>query len=164
MERIDDTGFDGIRVIQKKGSGYGVDAVLLAAFAAGDTGAKRPSKADGNTLRIADLGTGCGVAAFILYHKFGSARITGYDINSEVISRANRACVLNGLTDDIDFICCDINDIETGGDYDAVITNPPYFKRTPDDRNDSSCFRIRAASCPVIPGGFSMPMNDRRII
>ena len=40
MERVDDTGFGGIRVIQTRGSGYGVDAVLLAAFAAGETGAK----------------------------------------------------------------------------------------------------------------------------
>ena len=37
MERTDDTGFGGIRVIQIKGQGYGVDAVLLASFAAGDT-------------------------------------------------------------------------------------------------------------------------------
>ena len=39
MERTDDTGFSGIRVIQTEKSGYGVDAVLLAAFAAGETGA-----------------------------------------------------------------------------------------------------------------------------
>lgn len=133
MERTDDTGFDGIRVIQNKGSGYGVDAVLLAAFAAGDTGAKRPAKAGGKILRIADLGTGCGVAAFILYHKLGRARITGYDINAEAIDRAERACELNGLTDDIDFACCDVSDIKACGDYDVVITNPPYFKRTPDE-------------------------------
>ena len=88
MERIDDTGFGGLRVIQTKGSGYGVDAVLLAAFAAGDTGAKAPVKAGGSTLHIADLGTGCGVAAFILFHKLRGARITGYDVNGDVIERA----------------------------------------------------------------------------
>lgn len=131
MERIDDTGFGGIRVIQNKGSGYGVDAVLLAAFAAGETGAKGLSK--GMQLRIADLGTGCGVAAFILHYKLGGASVTGYDISANAIDRARRACAMNGLTVDIDFICTDIKDIETPDVFDAVITNPPYFRRTPDE-------------------------------
>lgn len=133
MERIDDTGFGGLKVIQTKGSGYGVDAVLLAAFAAGDTGAKGLTKAGSNLLRIADLGTGCGVAAFILFHKLEGARITGYDINEEALDRANRACGLNGLTESIDFVLCDVKDIEASADFDAVISNPPYFRRTPDE-------------------------------
>lgn len=133
MERTDDTGFGGIRVIQNKGSGYGVDAVLLAAFAAGDTGAKGLPKGTAKPLRIADLGTGCGVAAFILHHKLGGALITGYDISGNAADRAQRACVMNGLTSDIDFICSDIKDIGAAGGFDAVITNPPYFRRTPDE-------------------------------
>ena len=132
MERIDDTGFGGIRVIQNKGSGYGVDAVLLAAFAAGDTGAKGLPRSSKRMLRIADLGTGCGVAAFILHHKLGKALMTGYDINENAINRAQRACNMNGLSENIGFICTDIKDIEASG-FDAVITNPPYFRRTPDE-------------------------------
>lgn len=132
MERVDDTGFGGIRVIQNRGSGYGVDAVLLAAFAAGDTGSRGLPPGAGKQLRIADLGTGCGVAAFILHHKLGGAAVTGYDINANAIDRARRACAMNGLTEDISFICTDIKDIEDAG-FDAVITNPPYFRRTPDE-------------------------------
>ena len=133
MERIDDTGFGSIRVIQNKGSGYGVDAVLLAAFAAGDTGAKGLPRGSKRPLRIADLGTGCGVAAFILHHKLGGARMTGYDINENAVDRARRACLMNGLSEDISFICADIKYIEAEGNLDAVITNPPYFRRTPDE-------------------------------
>lgn len=133
MERTDDTGFGGIRVIQNRGSGYGVDAVLLAAFAAGETGAKGLPGSCAVPLRIADLGTGCGVAAFILHHKLGGALLTGYDINANAIVRAQRACVMNGLSGDVNFVCSDINDIETSEDFDAVITNPPYFRRTPDE-------------------------------
>ena len=133
MERIDDTGFGGIRVIQNKGSGYGVDAVLLAAFAAGETGAKGLHKGKAAPFRIADLGTGCGVAAFILHHKLGGAVMTGYDISVNATDRAQRACVMNGLENDIAFICTDINDIEASEGFDAVITNPPYFRRTPDE-------------------------------
>lgn len=129
MERTDDTGFGGIRVIQTKGDGYGVDSVLLAAFAAGETGA--PGIAPGS--RIADLGTGSGVVAFILHHKLGEAEITGYDIRSSAVDRARRACVLNGLADDISFEECDIKDIDGKGTFDAVVSNPPYFRRTPDE-------------------------------
>ncbi len=131
MERIDDTGFGGLRVIQRKGSGYGVDAVLLAAFAAGETGAKGLPEAGKDLLRIADLGTGCGVAAFVLYHKLGRAKMIGYDINPEAVGRAQRACAMNGLKGNIDFVCSDIKDIEASADFDSVISNPPYFRRTP---------------------------------
>jgi tRNA1Val (adenine37-N6)-methyltransferase len=133
MERTDDTGFGGIQVIQNKGSGYGVDAVLLAAFAAGETGAKGLPARPAKPLRIADLGTGCGVAAFILHHKLGGAVMTGYDISTNAIDRAQRACAMNGLEEDIAFTCTDINDIEASAGFDAVITNPPYFRRTPDE-------------------------------
>lgn len=133
MERIDDTGFGDIRVIQNKGSGYGVDAVLLAAFAAGETGARGLPKGAAVPLRIADIGTGCGIAAFILHHKLGGAVLNGYDVNANAIDRAQRACAINGLSSDIDFVCTDIKDIETSGGFDAVITNPPYFRRTPDE-------------------------------
>lgn len=133
MERTDDTGFGGIRVIQNRGSGYGVDAVLLAAFAAGETGAKGLQKNGRRPLSVADLGTGCGVAAFILYHKLGGAKMAGYDINADAIDRARRACEINGLAEDIEFLVTDIKDISEQGTFDAVITNPPYFRRTPDE-------------------------------
>lgn len=138
MERVDDTGFGGIRVIQTKGSGYGVDAVLLAAFAAGDSGAKGLPKDAAKPLRIADLGTGSGAVAFILHHKLGSARITGYDINPDAADRAARACAMNGLEKDVDFVCADIKgmpgrDPSLRESFDAVVTNPPYFRRTPDE-------------------------------
>ncbi len=133
MERIDDTGFDGIKVIQVRGSGYGVDAVLLAAFAAGETGAMGLRKKSAEPLRIADLGTGCGAVAFIAHHKLGGARLTGFDISAAAIDRAERACRMNGLEDEMDFVCCDIKDIDAPGSFDAVLTNPPYFRRTPEE-------------------------------
>ena len=134
MERVDDTGFSGIRVIQTDGTGYGVDAVLLAAFAAGETGAA--AAATGS--RIADLGTGSGVVSFILHHKLGGARITGYDVTEAAVGRAERACRMNGLGDSIDFVCRDVAEMSRQESsllsrFDAVVTNPPYFRRTPDE-------------------------------
>ncbi len=133
-ERIDDTGFSGIRVIQTEKTGYGVDAVLLAAFAAGETGAG--GAASGS--RIADLGTGSGIVAFVLHHKLGGAKITGFDVQGPAAARAKRACAMNGLESDVDFICCDAAEIclkepSLAGSFDAVVSNPPYFRRTPDE-------------------------------
>ena len=62
-ERIDEIGMGDFKVIQGDGFSYGVDAVLLAAFASGETGAK-PIRSR-SPARIADLGTGNGVVPFI---------------------------------------------------------------------------------------------------
>ena len=68
-----------------------------------------------------------------MHHKLGDAVLTGYDISPSAIERARRACEMNGLAGDIDFVCCDIKDIDSSGEFDAVLTNPPYFRRTPDE-------------------------------
>lgn len=129
MQRTDDTGFSGIRVIQTERAGYGVDAVLLSAFASGETGAGGIAKGS----RIADLGTGCGVVAFVLHHKLGGARITGIDVQQDAVERAERACSMNGLEEDIDFVCVDVKEVRQKGLFDTVVSNPPYFRRTPDE-------------------------------
>ncbi len=128
-EKFDETGFGSIGVIQVKGMGYGVDSVALAAFAAGETGA---SSVDANA-RIADLGTGSGVIAFILAHKLAEAHITGFEMRENAYDRAVRACEMNGLTESVDFVHTDILGIEKSeyaGSFDAVVSNPPYFKRS----------------------------------
>lgn len=133
MQRIDDTGFGNIRVIQNPGYGYGVDAVLLAAFAAGETGAR--SIPPGS--QIADLGTDCGIVAFILTHKIRGLLVTGIEKREEAAARAVRAAELNGLGDRVVIVTADIHDIASGDGtsdslqcrFDAVVSNPPYFRR-----------------------------------
>ena len=169
IERIDDTGFGAIRVIQKEGLGYGVDAVLLAAFAAGETGASglkaqahaSRHKAD-STLRLADLGSGSGIIGMILVHKLPYVKVLGIEKRADAVDRARRAAELSHIEDRIEFICADVSDIfglaepeieELGnaaiknvaienaaienapntrkleGCFDAVVSNPPYFRR-----------------------------------
>lgn len=136
MLRTDDTGFGNIKVIQKKGFGYGVDAVLLAAFAAGETGARGIPQ--GST--AADLGTDCGIVAFILTHKVADIHVTGVEKREEAADRAREAVSLNGLGDRVRIITADVSDIAGGteadaemsglmGRLDAVVSNPPYFRK-----------------------------------
>ena len=140
MCRTDDTGFGNIRVIQRDGYGYGVDAVLLASFAAGETGASGMragrSSGDGSTqLRAADLGTDCGIVAFIIAHKLPGSVVTGIEKREDAASRARQAVRMNGLEDRVEIITADVKDIADGvfpGDlsgFDAVVSNPPYFRR-----------------------------------
>lgn len=125
MERIDDTGLGGMRVIQKEGIGYGVDAILLAAFAAGETGAK--GLREGSS--ILDLGSGSGIIGFALLHKVKGSSVVGVDVREGAVDRAGRAAELNGVMDRIHFICADCKGLEKIEGIDAVVSNPPYFRK-----------------------------------
>ena len=89
-ERVDETGFGALKLIQKPEEFcYGVDKVLLADF-----GAKyaRPS------FRLAvDLGTGTGIVPLILSHKTGIPKIAGIEVQEGSFDRAVRSSNLNGL-------------------------------------------------------------------
>ncbi len=124
-ERACDTGFGEIKVIQRPGLGYGVDAVLLAAFAAGETGAKAISEG----AELADLGTGNGIVAMVIAHKIPHTRICGFEIRDDACDRARRSVEISGLAERITIEQIDVADIAADTKYDAVVSNPPYFKK-----------------------------------
>jgi len=124
-ERADNTGFGGIKVIQEEGLGYGVDAVLLACFAAGETGAKGMRAG----CRAIDLGTGSGIVSFIISHKVPDSLLRGIDVRENAVSRASRACMANGLEDRITFETADVSGYSSDEEYDAALSNPPYFRK-----------------------------------
>jgi tRNA1Val (adenine37-N6)-methyltransferase len=131
MEHIDDTGFGGIRVIRDGGFGYGTDAVLLAGFACGETGAD--GLPDGHGLAAADLGSGTGIVPFILSHKRPGISVTGIEVQERAFGLAVRGAGMNGLSDRVRFLNIDVTDagIDDGlaGSFRAVTANPPYFRK-----------------------------------
>lgn len=133
MERIENTGFGNIKLIQDPEQFcYGVDAVILADFAV---------SLCPDFITAVDLGTGNGIIPFILSHKNSEAHITGVEVQKDVADMARRSCIMNGLTGRIDFVTGDVSDIasdmEDGsceddcslkkGCADIVTCNPPYF-------------------------------------
>ena len=133
-ERIDEIGFNDLRLIQKpEDFCYGLDAVILADFAA--TGRA------GN--RIMDLGTGTGIIPIILSHKTDASEIYGLEVQADSYSRACRNVELNGLSGRIKILQGDVAHLcenkaadarqETfnamQGAFDTVVSNPPYMKR-----------------------------------
>ena len=112
--RTDDTGFGGLVILQDPDAFcYGVDAVLLAGFAA-----ERAK----NAKRIMDLGTGNGIVPLILAHKTKAPVLMGMDIQPGSLELARETAGINGLTDRLSFMECDVTDIpaELKGTFDAA--------------------------------------------
>lgn len=120
-ERLDDLMLRGYRIIQHpKRFCFSMDPVLLSDFArveAGDI--------------VADLGSGNGILPLLLAGKTEAARITGIEIQAELAWMAKRSVKLNGLEDRVRIIAGDFRDLEAlaPGEWDVVVTNPPYLRR-----------------------------------
>ena len=137
LDRIDDIGMGGFKVVQGDGFSYGIDAVLLAAFASGETGAK-PIKSR-LKMCVADLGTGNGIIPFVLAHKLPMSEIVGFERNPISLERAVRGREMNELEDRISFVLADISQLDGYDEtFDAVVTNPPYFRRGAGIPNEDS--------------------------
>lgn len=117
-ERLDGLGIRGWQVIQREDEfRFSLDAVLLAHFAAVRRGA-----------RAADLGTGTGAVGLFLLSR-GAAAVTGVELNPRIAGMAERTAALNGLSDRLQVICADVNQIRehcSAGAFDLVTANPPY--------------------------------------
>lgn len=143
-ERLDNIGFGGFRLIQKPDEFcYGVDAVLLADFAARGGGRFKTDESGhvvngyNGSVTAADLGTGTGIIPLILNHKIPAlTRIAGLEVQEASAERAVRNMKLNGVADKINIICGDVSDADAidrlgavaGGAFDIVTMNPPYFE------------------------------------
>jgi tRNA1Val (adenine37-N6)-methyltransferase len=120
-ETLDDLLINGLKIIQpREGYRFSLDSVLLAHF-------PELHQAD----KIVDIGTGSGVIPFLLSQRRESARITGVEIQEEMVDRARRSVELNNLQDRIEIVNLDINKIQDywpGGLADLVVSNPPFWK------------------------------------
>jgi len=124
-ERLDEIGFGKLKLIQKPEEFcYGVDAVILAHFAA--KYARRTFR------RAVDLGTGTGIIPLILSHKTEIAEITGIEVQKDSFCRAVRNSRINGLEGRVGFLHADVKDClqdwgkKMQGTCDMVTSNPPY--------------------------------------
>lgn len=122
--RLDDTGFGEIKIWQNPDAFcYGIDAVLLAGFAAESL---RKRKASG---RAMDLGTGTGIVPLILSHKTDAGYIGGIEIQRESFQLAQKNITENGLNGRLHMFCENVKDLkreELFGTFDVVTSNPPY--------------------------------------
>ncbi len=119
-ERLDDLGRKGYRIIQnKKAFCFGMDAVLLAAFA-------NVKKDD----RCIDLGCGNGIIPIMIEARSGASDITGLEIQDISVDLAKRSVEYNGLSEKIHIVKGDIKEAVSlfgAGKFNVVTSNPPYM-------------------------------------
>lgn len=126
-ERMDEIGFDGLKLIQAPNEFcYGVDAVVLADFASKSANQKERLKT------AVDLGTGTGIIPLILSHKTELKRLYGVEVQQNSFDRACRNAQMNGLSERLHFIHADIAKNHQAlrsleGTIELVTCNPPYM-------------------------------------
>lgn len=120
-ERIDDLQIDGLRLIQNPDwFCFGVDAVLLAHFAA--QGIKKDAE-------VLDLCTGNGIIPLLLTAKSSARKIWGLEIQNPVWEMACRSVKLNHLGKKVSLQCGDLKNAAAlygKSRFDYITCNPPY--------------------------------------
>ncbi len=120
MERIDDLGINGLKLIQDTDLFcFGTDAVYLANFARAGSGAT-----------VVDFCTGNGIIPVLLSAKTKAKKIIGIEIQAQSYDLAARNVTLNKLDDRLCMIHGDVKnctDYIECGSVDVVTCNPPYM-------------------------------------
>jgi len=109
-----------LRILQpQSGYRFSLDAVLLARF---------PVIREG--YKIIDLGTGSGVIPLLLSTRAKNLFIQGVEIQPRLAELARRNVALNNLQGKITVLEGDLKFLpkEMNGQWDLVVSNPPYFK------------------------------------
>ena len=124
-----DTLFSGELTCLQHEPGYrfSVDSILAAHFLT-------PPAAGG---RVLDLGAGCGVIALILAYRYPALSITALELQPSLFSLLKRNCAAN-FPGRVIPVAGDLRDpgrYFAAGTYDAVVCNPPYYKRGSGRRN-----------------------------
>lgn len=95
----------------------GTDGTLLGAWAA-------PSRTD--CPRILDVGTGTGLIAIMMGQRFTDAQITAIEIDGDAAMQAKTNAGNSPFDGRIEVINTPLQSM-TGGDFDLIVCNPPYF-------------------------------------
>lgn len=109
-----------LRVIQPaRGYRFTIDSVVLAGFAW-----LLPEES------VLDLGTGSGILLLLLGYFHHPGRLAGVEIQPELASMANENLCANGWEDQAEIIEGDVRPegAVPNGQFDLVISNPPYFE------------------------------------
>lgn len=161
------------RGLSQPATGYrfSLDALLLADFA----------NLSG-VVRVADLGCGCGVVGLALMLRQARAetpprpgrelRVTGIDLNPEMIACATQNAARLGFADRYEAVHADVATIRdnpafTPESFDLVVCNPPYRepgrgRRCPDPDRDAARFETGASTADFIRAAAYLLRNRKR--
>lgn len=119
--RLDDLQNKGLKLFQeRRGFCFGLDAVLLSDFAAARIKAGSA---------VADLCSGNGIVALLLYARLRSPRITAVEINEKSAALCAFNMSYNHIEEQVSVVCDDVKHFALGArdHFDAIAVNPPYI-------------------------------------
>ena len=109
------------RFIQRKdGFRFGTDTFLLVDFV----------KLKGSE-KIIDLGTGCGVIPVLLLKKYSKVNAYAIDVLEENIEISEKNAEINGVSERFSALHLNVKEVKKifkSGEFDVVITNPPFIE------------------------------------
>lgn len=122
-ERLDDLQRGAMRILQRPdGFCFGMDSVLLAAFAADRAGREH----------AVDLGTGSGVLPLLICARVPQVTFDAVEIQPEMADMASRSVALNGMASRIAVHALDLRDAPRALGYERyrlAVCNPPYGRK-----------------------------------
>lgn len=80
--------------------------------------------------RIADLCCGSGCIGVSLAYYIPGAQVTMVDISENAIQTAEQNALRHGVASRCRFVCTDLLSGPVAGEYDIVVSNPPYIETT----------------------------------
>lgn len=118
----------------------GTDGVLLGAWA--EAAGKRT---------ILDVGTGTGLIALMMAQRCPSAKIWGIDIDEDAVAQAKENRDRSPWHDRITILNCDFNYpfVMEGYQFDAIVSNPPFFKEQVHAPNQQRELARRQDALPI---------------
>jgi tRNA1Val (adenine37-N6)-methyltransferase len=111
-----------IKIYQSKtGYRFSVDALLLFDF----VNLK-------NVSAVADLGTGSGIIGILIAKKYPEAKVDLFELQEGLVDLSDKNISLNNLRGRAKVVQCDIRTLPAlhagPGEYDLVVSNPPFRK------------------------------------
>lgn len=97
--------------------------------------------------KLLDLGSGCGTLGLLVCSENAKCCVTGAELNPDAHAAALDNIQRNRLEDRLQSICmdlCQVPEVFAPGQFDAVLSNPPYFSGGPaaalkDARREDRC-------------------------
>ena len=112
----------------------GTDGVLLGAWARGGR-------------RILDVGTGSGLVAMMMAQRFVDAQVTAIDIEPGACLQARENVAASPFADRVSVVEASLQAFR-GGEYDAIVCNPPFYAGTLDSKTAAKTMARSAATLP----------------
>lgn len=107
-------------------------------------------QADGRSdLRVLDIGTGSGCIAIALASALKFAQVKGIDISEKAITTARENA--RDLKRNVDFEVADIFDYKNSGEYDIIVSNPPYIDESEKGEMEANVLDYEPATALFVP-------------